>query len=255
MIEHFPWRVLGASVPGKSHSDNGTPGQDASDWHIDEHLFCLAVADGAGSRDHSERGSTVAVRAAVRLVRERPVQGAGSHPAATLHLLHLVMARVRDELVAVAASDDADLREYDTTLAVAIGYAGLLGVAQIGDTIAVVGGAGDYRTVSPPPRFEYANETDFLTRSTYANKLRLDVIPAGDLDLVVLSTDGMRYKLLGNVKTFEPYAPFFEDVKAYAQQPDVVPESVGRFLDRIDHDQTRDDKTLAVAVRLTRQAP
>jgi Serine/threonine protein phosphatase len=246
MTEPLTWRVLGASVPGTVHIDRGIPCQDASDWYVDEHLACIAVADGAGSRRRSERGSTVAVHAATMLARRLFDPAAQEdHEALIRHLVD----GVRNNLIEVAMADDADLSEYDTTLAVAVLTGDRLVVAQIGDTIAVVIDGNGCRTLSPPPKFEYANETTFVTRESYERDIRVSVLPADDISLVVLSTDGMRYKLLKDLATYEPYEPFFVDVLSYARNPKIESESIEQFL-RTINDQSGDDKSLAIAARL-----
>jgi len=120
-------------------------------------------------------------------------------------------------------------------------------VGQIGDTIAVVRGPSGYRLLDPAPRFEYANETSFVTDEGALRELRITVLEAGDVDEIVLSTDGLRLKIL-DLAAAAPYQPFFEDLSLYARTPAATSDAIRVFLEKIP-DQTGDDKSLVMAVR------
>ena len=45
-------------------------------------------------------------------------------------------------------------------------------------------------------------------------QLRVTIMPIGEVDSVFLSTDGLRFKVLGNLVTSDPFPPFFEDLTA-----------------------------------------
>jgi hypothetical protein len=238
------WKVIGASVVGTSHQASGRPCEDASGWIAAATLTCLAVADGAGSRRRAERGSAAAVERAVQLAAEQVASGASGDPE---RWVRDVFVDIRDRLSEIAAVEGVEVDELATTLAVAAITPDALCVGQIGDTIAVVGAAGTFETVAPAPRFEYANETVFVTGADALNHLRLVVKPIDGIDEVFLSTDGLRFKIL-DLGTATPYHPFFEDVGVYVRTPDAAPDAVRSFLAGLD-DQTGDDKSLVVAAR------
>jgi Protein phosphatase 2C len=121
-------------------------------------------------------------------------------------------------------------------------------VGQIGDTIAVAGRAGGYQTLTPAPRAEYVNETAFLTGPDAPGELRINLTPAAQADTVFLATDGLRFKILDDLATASPFAPFFEDLAAFARSPQASDDAVRAFLAGLD-DQSGDDKTLVAAVR------
>jgi hypothetical protein len=89
------------------------------------------------------------------------------------------------------------------------------------------------------------NETAFLTGPDALGELRIDVTPA---DTVFLTTDGLRFKILDDLATAAPFAPFFEDLAAFARSPQASDDAVRAFLAGLD-DQSGDDKTLVAAVR------
>jgi hypothetical protein len=158
------------------------------------------------------------------------------------------MSGVRERLLEIAAREAAPIDHLGTTLAVALLTPDALCVGQIGDTIVVVRRAGVYETVDPAPRFEYANETAFVTASDAEAQLRLRVMEVEDVDEVFLSTDGLRLKILDDLASARPYTPFFTDVGGYARTPGATSVAIGDWLARLA-DQTGDDKTLVVAVR------
>ncbi len=245
------WKVIGASVTGRSHEAAGKGCEDASGWRTEPALTCLAVADGAGSRPMSGRGAALAVGrglAVARAVALHPASRSGrtsfGDPAASLRL---VFADVREQIAAMAAADGNDADDYATTLAVAILAGDVVSIGQIGDTIAVVGRAGGYQTVAPAPRGEYANETRYITGPGALDGLRVGILPAAEVDAVFLSTHGLRSKILGDLAAATPFMPFFEDLAGYARSPTATVEAVQRFLAGLD-DQSGDDKTLVAAV-------
>jgi hypothetical protein len=246
------WKVMGASVPGSTHIRDGKGCDDASWWIGDADLMCLAVADGAGSRPLAARGSRIAVDTTAELAQA--LQDDAGLEKDPQEWLAAVFAEVRRRIMEAAGGQEHDYRDYATTLAVAVLMSGTVAIGQVGDTIAVVGGPCGYASIAPAPRFEYANETAFVTNDDFADHLRMATIPADGVDEVYLSTDGLRYKILDDLATSAPYEPFFSDIGAYARSPAAAPESIERFLRNVD-DQTGDDLSLVVAVRSACAAP
>ena len=235
------WKVIGASVAGTSHQATGRQCEDACGWRAAEGVTCLAVADGAGSRPQSRCGAALAVESSLLACAEDPRD---EDPVAWLRL---IFGAAREQITARAMTDGNDADDYATTLAVAILTSAAVAVGQIGDTIAVAGRAGSYQTVSPAPRAEYVNETAFLTRPDALGELRIDVTPAAQADTVFLATDGLRFKILDDLATGAPFAPFFEDLAAFTRSPQASDDAVRAFLAGLD-DQSGDDKTVLAAV-------
>jgi hypothetical protein len=238
------WKVIGGSIVGKLHVQKGKGCEDSSAWLADDDFLCLIVADGAGSRSHSASGSRIAVATALDYFADVSVD------PPTQGVLDLIepFRRARDAVESVADSDGVSQREYATTLAMAVIVGDLLTIAQIGDGIVVVRhGNGAITSVAPPGRSEYINETVFLTSSDWEASFRQDSLSVGDITALALSTDGLQFKILEDIRTGAPYGPFFEDIFAYASTTDSTSDAVVRFIDDLD-DQTGDDKTLLVAV-------
>jgi Protein phosphatase 2C len=237
------WKVLGASVTGRSHDQAGKACQDACGWRADSDRVCLAVADGAGSRLLSGTGAALAVEHSLRLL--------GDHtdcPQDPADRVRLVFASVRDEIRRLASAEAKTMTDYAATLAVAFITGQAVCIGQVGDTIAVIGHQGRYKTVMPAPPSEYVNETVFVTDDDYGGELRITVLKASDVDAVFLSTDGLRFKILADLATAEPFDPFFEDLQEYVRLPGSDERAIRSFLERLS-DQSGDDKTLLSAVR------
>lgn len=236
------WKVLGASVTGNSHRDNGMECQDASGWRSDPGVTCLAVADGAGSRPLSGAGSALAVERALLVVAKR------ADPLGPMAWIRDAFEDARGQIAAMAASTGHAVDDYATTLALAILTPDAIAIGQVGDSIAVTEVAGHYRSVDPETKGEYVNETVFITTHDWLDHLRMTVMPAEAADMVALSTDGLRYKILSHPVTAVPFAPFFDDLASYVRTPEASCEGISHFLAGLD-DQTGDDKTLVAAVR------
>ena len=230
------WRVIGASVAGLLHVENGRGCDDAHGWSTGEDLTVLAVADGAGSRSGTSAiGAHVAVARTLDLVTEDPAMPL---PA----LFDDVLAALRAE----AAVLDINVDALATTLCVALLGTEHTAVGQIGDGIAVIERQdGTIESVSIPDRSEYANETVFVTSHEALDQLKIFEVDE-PVRCVALSSDGLRYRIL-EVTTYQPFEPFFRTSWDYARTSTASSESIQRFLARLD-DQTGDDKTLLLAV-------
>jgi hypothetical protein len=228
------WRVLGGSVTGFLHVENGLGCDDAHGWKIEPGRAILAVADGAGSRTGTSAiGAHVAVRAIL----------AGAGERRTLE------ERFSDAIAAVeaeAARLELEPGRLATTLCIAVLEPGVTQVGQIGDGIAVIQTAAGIEAVARAEKFEYANETVFLTTKDALTHLTVHETDA-EVTAVALSTDGLRYKILDDLQTGEPFEPFFTRSWEYARGEGATSASIERFLDGLD-DQTGDDKTLLLAV-------
>jgi hypothetical protein len=246
------WKIAGASVTGTRHQAAGQPGQDASAWLADGNLTCLAVADGAGSRPLSGQGSALAVQSALTAAA---AQAGRPDPGGPQAWLRAAFARAREDIDRLARDQGRPAGDYATTLGVVILTEDLVCVGQVGDTIVVVRRDGAFETVAPDQQPEYVNETSFVTGPGALEAARMTVLPAAGVNAVFLSTDGLRFKILGDLFTAAPFSPFFDDLSAYLHGPGATGEAIGQFLAGLTDDQSGDDKTLVAAVRTLTAAP
>ncbi len=235
------WTIIGNSVAGVSHVSRGRGCEDSHGWSQRSGVVCLVVADGAGSQENSAIGSEAAVRASLEWANML-----GADSALPLDMRQCFESAL-ESVVKHAEDEDVDTSTLATTLGVVVIRGGRLHVGQVGDTIVIVRqDDGTLETVSPAEKFEYVNETVFITSETAFDHLRLAEMDAERVTGVALSTDGLRFKILSDLEAYVPYEPFFEDVFTYAAGGRASNTAVAKFLDGLD-DQSGDDKTLVVA--------
>ncbi|MGM1051034.1 MAG: PP2C family serine/threonine-protein phosphatase [Pseudomonadota bacterium] len=167
----------GASVPGPAHIQEGTPNQDALCVSGCNEGWCIAVADGLGSRPLSHLGSRKAVQLFRRLAREQAsILPDRVGPALRADwLAHFDSSFSRYETTCLWARVDADGR-------------GLAG--QVGDGLVLIMSHGEFRVITGQ-RQGFGNQTNTLaqadTETVSSNEFEL-VCPG---DGVLLMTDGI----------------------------------------------------------------
>ena len=257
------WLVARASVRGTSHAKTGQPCQDSSSVGMGapDGMLVAAVADGAGSAALSADGSRIAAcaatRRAVKLIRlhVQPL-----YEGVLEEILKEAVHHSRKELEAEAQRQKKSLREFATTLIVAICAPEITGAAQIGDGAMVTAGKrmsrddedGDYTLFSAPQRGEYANTTNFITSSGWQNSLAVRTRRGGIIRLAMF-TDGIQSIALNAASGNAPHAPFFDPLFIWAdKQKDAssAESSLAAFLSspRVTA-RADDDLTLLLAVR------
>ena len=249
------WRHIAQSLQGPSHLDEDIPCQDT-------HSVCVlgegalrtllaCVADGAGSAKHSEIGSAIACEATMEHATR--FLEANALDALQLDDVLLWCDDIRDRIRQQANEHGCGVREFATTLCVAILGPELAIFFQIGDGAIILGNDRLYGIVFWPQVGEYANTTNFLTSDEYHEQLEF-ITATGQFTKIALMTDGIeRLALRFDVQT--PHVPFFDPLfKALKSTSEV--ENLNRDLrtflssDSI-HNRTDDDKTLVLATRCT----
>lgn len=261
------WQVIGASVAGTAHTRAGRPCEDAHAWRRrPDGTLLLAVADGAGSAARAAEGAAGAVTAVIAAAD----RGLGEAPPTTVAgwqaLLAQAVLAARTALealvprpaaaLAAAASPDAALpvapvlRDFATTLLLAVVRADWIAAVQIGDGALVIrDGAGALTVVTHPNHGEYLNETLFLTGDDPLAGAQFAIQPIADVRAVALLTDGLQALAL-LLADNTPHAPFFAPLFAHATQADEDATQLTAFLDSARvAERTDDDKTLLLAVR------
>ena len=151
------WTVLGESVAGTSHRARQIPCQDAFRFrtfgHNDEWL-AVAVADGAGSASHSDRGAILACDEFVRRVED--VQ---RNNDLTADRLIALFTDVRSALLAESERLSVWPRELACTALLAIVGPESAVFGQVGDGAIVFGGGQRQTVVFWPEPAMYVNAT------------------------------------------------------------------------------------------------
>jgi hypothetical protein len=170
----FSCKTACSFVAGRSHLKTQTPCQDYVAARESNAVTCVALADGAGSRDKSEIGAQVAVTATLAYVCknfESLWQNMDKHHAKAAQRL---VNRCLDAFRRKAAKFGCDTNDLACTLLFVAYSKGRYLAGHLGDGVIVnIDPQGQTQTLSPPENGEFANTTLFLTDPKAASRLRL----------------------------------------------------------------------------------
>lgn len=227
--------LLAASQRGRSHAHTGLPRDDDFALGIFNGWYVLAVADGAGSAKFSRHGSKVACETALKICGQslgRPnaldaifnnARLSDFSPemrrAAKLKLYEIlpaVVSEARKELRNEAARNNCEMKDYATTLLLAVarkfpaGWA--VGSFQIGDgAMAMFYGRDQVKLLAEPDEGEFGGQTRFITMKDTLESpedlmRRVNIDFVASLDGLLLMTDGVsdaKFATLANLKKTE----------------------------------------------------
>ncbi len=165
------------------------------------------------------------------------------------------MRGARTEIGQRAAADGRSLREYASTLSVALlsdsSSGGCSVFFQIGDGAIVVRRGPAYGVVFWPQSGEYANSTNFLTVEGFADHLEFHSEPGGFVE-AALFTDGLE-RLALSFESQTPHAPFFDPFFQAIQRVedlDKLNQDLRGFLkSELVQNRSDDDKTVIFATQ------
>ena len=248
------WKSIYKSEPGTSHLVSRQPCQDfgaAVSVRTAEGVVLLAAcADGAGSAEHSEIGSKLAVEHFLNHTQAYFDQGGSLGDYEDLSLRYR-MVSARAAIYEEATTLGVAPRSLACTILAAVVGENFAIFSQIGDGVIVYDEGDSYSSVMWPDSGEYANTTRFLTDTNALDYLRTVRIDRR-IDDLALMTDGLQMLAL-NFADRSVHAPFFQPLfkvlKASETIDGLVPK-LGEFLnsDRVNS-RTDDDKTLILATR------
>ncbi len=263
------WRVVGTSVTGTRHLREERECEDAFAYvSLSEHIFLLAVADGAGTASRSKEGAECAVHAATSAVAS--IIGAESSDEVFCRtVLERGLLAAREALETLAGSAPGGEREaideafprqslsaFATTLILVLVTSTWLAALQVGDGAVVVQLVkGTVETITKPDFKEYINECSFITDSDYQEHVQYAIRPLGEVCGIALLTDGIQMISL-ELATNTPYAPFFVPLFSFIAQAKLNESELAAELYKFLAsprvcEQTDDDKTLVLAVSLS----
>jgi hypothetical protein len=200
-LEMRHWLASSVAVRGVSHLATGDPCQDYGIARSFGGVQILALADGAGSCEHSGIGARAACIGFVRNVREL-IGPCRSEAAAVDAFLeestetdwHFAVEGAREwvERTALKRGFDAQRSMACTFLGAVLGRSSAI-VLQIGDGAWVAEvGAGCFGCVTWPENGEFGNETFFLTQTDWRDHFQFARIPVShDLRSLTGFSDGV----------------------------------------------------------------
>jgi hypothetical protein len=247
------WVVVGASVQGTSHIKIPLPCQDAHAYKaINDSILVAAVADGLGSAVYAQAGAQLAAVRAVTYGEQALAAAVPGDEAAWLQLARGCFLAACDRLEEEAEMNQAALRDYSTTLILAILTPDWLVTGHIGDGAVVASlEDGGLVLVSLPQNEEYANVTYPLTMP---NMMDIAEFKACSIKVkaLALMSDGMQHVSIHTADN-SPHPPFFEPL--FRQLPGVkdMPKAAQNLAEFMASDpissHTDDDKTLVLIGR------
>ena len=249
------WRVVAASVLGKSHEKVQQLCQDAHHWELlSENVLVAAVADGAGSASLGKVGAIVASQTAVETIRLQ--YEANKNTAELLEeeddrqwqvLLNNALETAKKAVEEEAIACKVTPRELATTLIIVVATPKLIAAVQVGDGIAVgCDRTGNLIALTAPQRGEYVNETIFLVSPHALENIQVKVWRGVVANIAMLS-DGLQMLALemNGSKPHEPFfSPMFQFVADVTDEREAQEQLVG-FL-RSERISTRNDDDLTL---------
>lgn len=252
------WRVVAASVLGKSHEKVKQLCQDAHHWELlPEGVLVAAVADGAGSASLGKVGAIVASQTAVETIRlqyratknfseEDGEEEDKKWQLLLNNALETAKKAVEEEAIACKVTP----RELATTLIIVVATPKLIAAVQVGDGVAVgCDRAGNIIALTEPQRGEYVNETIFLVSPNALENIHVNVWRGVVANIAMLS-DGLQMLAL-EMNGGKPYAPFFfpmfQFVADVTDERDAQEQLVAFLRSERISTRTDDDLTLLLA--------
>ena len=255
--DEWSWRAVAERSIGTAHRSTSIPCQDrvVVDFCVDESgkpsALVAAVADGAGSASESERGASQAVSYSVAYIKQNFMAGMSAIELDVIVRESMLSARA--EIIRAAEQEQRCVREYSTTLLVAVVSDRGAAFGQVGDG-AIVFGDSESLDLAFAIEQEMLNVTDFLTDDAAPEIARSRAIE-GPIDVLAVLSDGL-FPLLVDQRLQRPHAPAFASLFGHvARTADAaaLSEDLRAFLDSSAvNDRTDDDKSLVLAVRMRR---
>lgn len=246
-----PWKLLLDSVAGTSHVQTNQPCQDYATGRIlDADTVVLVCADGAGSASRSQFGSRFVCTGLLNIIATALEGGLELKDVSRERVVDW-HATVRRRLSLEACRENVDLREFASTVLMAIVGPSQALFSHIGDGVIVYGEEDVYKTPFWPQQGEYANTTYFLTGSDFEDQIAFEGIDR-QIDEVAILTDGLQPLAL-HYASRSVHSPFFRPMFTALRDAgdlDELREPLKAFMNSpAVNSRTDDDKTLVLATR------
>jgi hypothetical protein len=245
------FKVAAATAQGRRHEAQGVACQDAVGRIIKGKFTAIALADGAGTALHAERGANIAIDITVRyLLSHFDRLLASTEERAKIEIL----ATVRRALRRTARDRPGRFEDYACTLMFAVTDGKTLFVGQIGDGRVGVRdrASGAWRPMLVASKGEFLNETTFVTSRRALSNFQLARGAASAVSACVLMSDGAEETLFN--RAARTFAPAVETIANWvAVHPSAkVEAALEQQLQTLLRAKTFDDLGLAC---MSRQSP
>lgn len=250
--------MVGQSVIGTSHRESGEECQDRNFYsrlHTESGEFLVAAcADGAGSASHSGAGAECAVQSVISVIC-RHLESESDVSALDDQQLRDWYTEARRAVEKLALERELPLREFASTLLVAIVSPKHAWFAQLGDGCAVYSCEEKLAVALWPQNGEFANLTNFLTGDDFLKQIEICHVQ-GEVQQLAMTTDGLQSLAL-DLKLKEPFRKFFLPLFDTLLRTESTDELLGPLQALLSSEavcaRTDDDKTLILAARTKRE--
>lgn len=238
------WHLIHSEVQGKGHVGRGIPCQDKTAALSANGCQTVALADGAGSAEHSQWGADCVSRFICRYLCEHFERLYGSDDGAAVK--QEILAELQTRLQQLAEDQGVDIKALASTLLAAAVKSGRYILLHLGDGLIAYRKGGDVLAATRPRNGEFANTTVFTTSPGACAEMRLIKGELGAIDGFALMSDGSAESLYSKVLK-RPSAVLGKMMDYCTYYPHaVMQEEVHEALETTVKARTTDDCSLAL---------
>jgi serine/threonine protein phosphatase PrpC len=250
------WKIISSSVMGISHKKTGAPCQDSYEYRVlNNGVLVISVSDGAGSSERSHEASSMLVKESVDLVNNNLKKYFPENEISWEETFKDIFLKLHESVKLIAKENQLSLNVFHSTLVIVVLSEEWTVCGLIGDcAVIALKENGEFYSLSPPQKGEYANATNFITQESFLDHLDVRVY-SEKVEGVAVFTDGI-IELAMNLSTNKPFEPFFNPLFKFVESVKTQDEGNRLLSDFLNSDRvnskTDDDKTLVLAKRMTK---
>jgi len=226
---HNIWKTWGVSVIGSHHKKEGIANQDAWNSQVFKNGSALAVSDGLGSKPYSDVGSKAACLSVIQAacIFNQHDECNYKYLSQLIHALWVLKTgKLKPNDCAATC-----LFAFQKNEKIILG--------RLGDGMAIAAGKNKCVVLEDTKKDSFSNITDCLDDSYNAGKWEVRMIPAEDIEVVILCTDGVANGV--NTEKVQEFAlDLFECYKTMERK-----KRLREIADWLNKWPISDDKTLA----------
>lgn len=240
--------AAGAKCVGRGHRGSSTPCQDAVTVKVIGNIGCIALADGAGSRKHSDRGAQICVDSVVSYLAkqfDRLFDLSRAQPELVSEMvLKVALLAMRRNV----RRKKYGIEDMACTLLFAAHKDGKILAGHLGDGVIGIQNGNEVGVLSLPENGEYANATYFVTDKGAQSRLRIYSTDVVSKVGIVLMSDGTAESLFN--RSTGKLAPAAATIFGWAGKlpSKKLSDVLQQNLEQVFRTKTTDDCSIAIIV-------
>ncbi len=235
-----------AKCIGRGHIATFTPCQDSVLVRSTNSVSCIALSDGAGSKQFSEKGSQKCVEAVAKYVTKHfdgLIELAETKPEIASQM---IVRNVLGVMQRFGKKNKIDIEDMACTLIFAAFKGNNMLLGHIGDGVIAVINNDSLDVFSFPENGEYANSTYFITDNDAISRFRIYTAKSAKKSGVMLMSDGTAESLFN--RATKELAPAVKTIFSWAER--LNSKKLGKVLEQnlinVFSNSTKDDCSIAV---------